>query len=36
MAHRAHIVTANSGHDVPAVAPKVVDNVILQAGRSAG
>jgi pimeloyl-ACP methyl ester carboxylesterase len=33
MAHRAHarIVTADSGHDVPAAAPQVVDQVILQA-----
>jgi hypothetical protein len=38
MAHRAHthVVTANSGHDVPAAAPAVVDNVILQAAQSAG
>ena len=38
MAHRAHarVVTANSGHDVPAVAPRVVDNVILQAAKAAG
>jgi pimeloyl-ACP methyl ester carboxylesterase len=37
MAHRAHthVVTANSGHDVPAAAPAVVDNVILQAAQSA-
>jgi pimeloyl-ACP methyl ester carboxylesterase len=32
----AHVVTANSGHDVPAAAPGVVDNVILQAAQSAG
>jgi pimeloyl-ACP methyl ester carboxylesterase len=32
----AHVVTANSGHDVPAVAPQVVDNVILQAVQAAG
>jgi pimeloyl-ACP methyl ester carboxylesterase len=38
MAHRAHahIVTANSGHDVPAATPGVVDKVILQAAESAG
>jgi pimeloyl-ACP methyl ester carboxylesterase len=38
MAHRAHarIVTANSGHDVPAATPRVVDKVILQAAQSAG
>jgi pimeloyl-ACP methyl ester carboxylesterase len=38
MAHRAHatIVTANSGHDVPAATPCVVDNVILQAVQSTG
>jgi pimeloyl-ACP methyl ester carboxylesterase len=38
MAHRAHahIVTANSGHDVPAAAPGVVDKVILQAVQSTG
>jgi len=38
MAHRAHarIVTANSGHDVPAAAPQVVDRVILQAVKAAG
>jgi pimeloyl-ACP methyl ester carboxylesterase len=38
MAYRAHahIVTANSGHDVPAATPGVVDNVILQAVRAAG
>jgi len=38
MAHRAHahIVTANSGHDVPAATPGVVDNVILQAVHAAG
>jgi pimeloyl-ACP methyl ester carboxylesterase len=38
MAHRAHahIVTANSGHDVPAVTPGVVDKVIIQAAQSAG
>jgi pimeloyl-ACP methyl ester carboxylesterase len=38
MAHRAHahIVTANSGHDVPAATPGVVDKVILQAAQSAG
>jgi hypothetical protein len=37
MAHRAHarIVTANSGHDVPAAAPQVVDRVILQAVKAA-
>jgi pimeloyl-ACP methyl ester carboxylesterase len=37
MAHRAHahIVTANSGHDVPAAAPSVVDTVILKAAQSA-
>lgn len=37
MAHRAHarIVTANSGHDVPAAAPQVVDRVILQAINAA-
>jgi pimeloyl-ACP methyl ester carboxylesterase len=32
----AHVVTANSGHDVPAAAPQVVDNVILEAAHSAG
>jgi pimeloyl-ACP methyl ester carboxylesterase len=32
----AHVVTANSGHDVPQAAPQVVDSVILQAVRSAG
>lgn len=32
----AHVVTANSGHDVPQAAPQVVDNVILQAVQSAG
>jgi pimeloyl-ACP methyl ester carboxylesterase len=31
----AHVVTANSGHDVPAAAPQVVDNVILQAAKCA-
>jgi pimeloyl-ACP methyl ester carboxylesterase len=31
----ARVVTANSGHDVPAAAPRVVDNVILQAAQSA-
>jgi pimeloyl-ACP methyl ester carboxylesterase len=31
----AHVITANSGHDVPAAAPQVVDNVILQAVKSA-
>jgi pimeloyl-ACP methyl ester carboxylesterase len=38
MAHRAHahIVTANSGHDVPAATPRVVDGVILRATQSAG
>jgi len=38
MAARAHadVVTVNSGHDVPAAAPQVVDNVILQAAQSAG
>jgi pimeloyl-ACP methyl ester carboxylesterase len=38
MARRAHarIVTANSGHDVPAAAPQVVDRVILQAVKVAG
>jgi pimeloyl-ACP methyl ester carboxylesterase len=36
MANRAHatIVTTNSGHDVPAARPGVVDSVILQAVRS--
>ena len=32
----AHVVTVNSGHDVPAAAPRVVDSVILQAAQSAG
>jgi pimeloyl-ACP methyl ester carboxylesterase len=32
----AHVVAVNSGHDVPAAAPRVVDNVILQAAQSAG
>jgi len=32
---RATIVTTNSGHDVPAARPGVVDSVILQAVRSA-
>lgn len=32
----ARIVTADSGHDVPAAAPNVVDNVILQAAHSVG
>lgn len=38
MANRAHaqIVTVNSGHDVPAAAPQVVDSVILRAAQSAG
>jgi pimeloyl-ACP methyl ester carboxylesterase len=38
MARRAHatIVTADSGHDVPAARPWVVDQVILQAAQSAG
>jgi pimeloyl-ACP methyl ester carboxylesterase len=37
MARRAHarIVTANSGHDVPAAAPGIVDTVILRAVRAA-
>jgi len=30
----AHIVTTNSGHDVPAARPGVVDSVIMQAVRS--
>ena len=30
----AHIVTTNSGHDVPAARPAVVDSVILQAVQS--
>jgi pimeloyl-ACP methyl ester carboxylesterase len=30
----AHIVTANSGHDVPQARPGVVDSVILRAVRS--
>src|SRR5580704_8709049 len=30
-----HAVTVNSGHDVPAVAPNVVDSVILRAAQSA-
>jgi hypothetical protein len=30
----AHIVTTNSGHDVPAARPGVVDSVILQAVQS--
>ena len=30
----ARIVTANSGHDVPAARPGVVDSVILQAVQS--
>ena len=36
MANRAdaHIVTTNSGHDVPAARPGVVDSVILQAVQS--
>jgi pimeloyl-ACP methyl ester carboxylesterase len=36
MANRAHatIVSTNSGHDVPAARPGVVDSVILQAVRS--
>jgi pimeloyl-ACP methyl ester carboxylesterase len=32
----AHVVTVNSGHDVPAAAPGAVDSVILQAAQSAG
>jgi pimeloyl-ACP methyl ester carboxylesterase len=38
MAARAHanVVTVNSGHDVPAAAPQVVDSVILRAAQSAG
>jgi len=38
MASRAHanVVTVNSGHDVPAAAPQVVDSVILRAAQSAG
>jgi pimeloyl-ACP methyl ester carboxylesterase len=38
MASRAHanVVTVNSGHDVPAAAPLVVDTVILRAAQSAG
>jgi hypothetical protein len=37
MAARAHaaVVTVNSAHDVPAAAPRVVDNIILQAAQSA-
>ena len=31
----AHVVTANSGHDVPQAAPQVVDQVILQAIKAA-
>jgi hypothetical protein len=36
MASRAHarIVTAHSGHDVPAARPGVVDSVISQAAHS--
>jgi pimeloyl-ACP methyl ester carboxylesterase len=36
MAQRAHatIVTTNSGHDVPAARPHVVDQTILEAARS--
>jgi pimeloyl-ACP methyl ester carboxylesterase len=36
MANRvhAHIVTARSGHDVPAAQPRIVDGTILQAARS--
>ncbi len=30
----AHIVTTQSGHDVPAARPGVVDNVVLQAAQS--
>jgi hypothetical protein len=38
MAARAHanVVTVNSGHDVPAAAPQVVDSVIVRAAQSAG
>jgi len=38
MAARAHanVVTVNSGHDVPAAAPQVIDSVILRAAQSAG
>jgi pimeloyl-ACP methyl ester carboxylesterase len=38
MAQRAHahVVTVNSGHDVPEAAPQIVDKVILQAVRAAG
>jgi pimeloyl-ACP methyl ester carboxylesterase len=32
----AHVLTANSGHDVPQAAPQVVDYAILQAVQSAG
>jgi hypothetical protein len=32
----AHVVTADSGHDVPQAAPSVVDSVILQAVSCAG
>jgi|HubBroStandDraft_6_1064221.scaffolds.fasta_scaffold18680_3 pimeloyl-ACP methyl ester carboxylesterase len=32
----AHVVTANSGHDVPQATPQVVDNVIVQAVRATG
>jgi hypothetical protein len=32
----AHVVTANSGHDVPQAAPQVVDGVILDAAQSVG
>lgn len=32
----AHVVTADSGHDVPAAAPQVVDSVILRAVQAAG
>ena len=36
MANRAHarVSTADSGHDVPAAQPRVVDNVILEAAQS--
>src|SRR5580704_361788 len=32
----AHVVTANSGHDVPQATPQVVDKVIVQAVRATG
>jgi pimeloyl-ACP methyl ester carboxylesterase len=32
----AHVVSTNSGHDVPAARPGVVDSTIVQAAQSAG